>query len=357
MTKDAENVVTLNEPVTEEPQVITEESLQDDGLSPEEIAMAKEQGMIQKPEKEEGEEEKKEAKKVEKKEPEDEQEPDEINVEELDSFEKVHALFESKPDDFRKLPKHVRALYHNSKGLYKKAKTAEQKRQEIEKTAQFQTLQEKGAKMKLEKVAEALKKEDLTVEELQEILGQSVEAPKEEKNDGKDDARKEELANQQAQYMQARLAEAEKLGKTEYEDFDDITARAIDYIYKTNDKGQILQGQDGQPLVKNRLYYKALNDALLSDDVTEMELVNLVVDISKLNPKEVKKKEVETNENVERIVKNASKKPSSASVGSGGGGRTKTYDELTPEDITNMDQTEFNKIPADIVKRLMQQVE
>ncbi len=361
-----ENQVFVPDPPAKiEPDNITEEALRENGMSEEEIAIAKDQGMISEPKKD-GEDGKKaeeppkpaEPKKDEEKEDgKDSKEPqkkDALDVEALDSFEKVHELYEKSPEKFRNLPKNVKALYHNSKGLYKKAKTEEQRRHELERKSEFEKVRNKGAEMRLDKVKEILKKDDLTIEDIEKVLDEGQVAVDNALNKAKetdDDTDDEQKAEQMAR---DRLIEANKLGQTEYGNFAGIIRMAEAVMAE-------------KPRYQKMRYQKMLDDVLVDENATEKDLVDLVVGIAKMHedfdksPGSPGKKNGAPpkgdDENVSRMIKNSEKKPSSASIGGGRGGTVKSYDELTPEDALLMSDADYAKLPDKVRERLLQEAE
>ncbi len=319
----------------ESPDVVDkldEDQLREDGVTETEIEKAKEHGLL----KEEVEEENKEE--VEEKPKEEVKEKEDL-LETLDSFEKVHDVFVNKPEEFRKFPKYVKALYHNSKGLYKQAKSELQRRQSLESESELNAVKNKGALIKLDRIKETLKKENLTVEDLEAIINDV-----QEKQEEKVEPEKEEgLSDEKAKYVQEKLQDAEQLGRVEVDHFDEVLNIAQEVV---NEKPR---------------YRTLLQQALIDEETSEKDVVDLVVDIAKLSdkykdlsePKEEDKKTVSSTS--ERIIKNSEKKPSSASVGSGGGRVKKSYAELTPEDAVNMSNEDFMKIPDEHRRRLLHQ--
>jgi hypothetical protein len=105
-----------------------------------------------------------------------------------------------------------------------------------------------------------------------------------------------------------------------------------------------------------------LQDALNDESTSEKELVDLVVDIARLHSDFGKQSEnpvkaEPTDEKVDRMVKNSQRKTTSASVSGGNGSRTKTYDELTAEDVARMSLDEYKKLPDAVRRRLKEEIE
>lgn len=320
------NMVTLQEEVVTNEEPMTIESLTKAGLDTGEIELAKKHGMI-KEEKSSGEHEGEQKDGGEK----DVKKESVLKVDDLDTFDKVHDIYEKDPTAFRELPKNIKGLYHNSKGLYKKAKTEEQRRQDAEKKYEYEALRNKGAELKLEKIRESLKKDNITVEEIDGIIGDKEE----EKNTTPAEPDKNAIAAE----AQNKIVEANKAGLAEYPDFAKNVELAAAVI---KDKPR---------------YQKLLQDALNDEDASPLDVANTVMDIARLHSDFGKATEKNASENhsdekVDRMVKNANKKAPSAAVGSGAGPRSKTFDELTPEDVLRMSQSEYNKLPDAVRKRL-----
>ena len=253
----------------------------------------------------------------------------------------MHEIYEKQPEKFRELPRNIKALYHNSKGLYKRAKIEEQKRSDLEKKIEYDSLHNKVNGIKIQKIQDALKADKITVEDLEAIIVGSKPETRPEPEDDKADEQK-----RQAEFVQSRIAEADKLGRTEYEDFDNIVVLAQSVLSQKPRQAKLLQ------------------DALIDETVSEKDLVDMVVDIARLNKDFGKKAEKEegpvhagpTDEKVDRMIKNSQKKPTSASLGGGSGNRTKSYDDLTAEDVTRMSLDDYKKLPEAVRRRLKEEL-
>lgn len=330
-----EGMVTLQEEAPIVEKKVTESSMKEEGFFDNEIALAKKHGIIKEENNEHDGKQVDAGKKNEVEADKSKVDDKSFKIEDLDSFEKVHEIFEKNPDKFRELPRNIKALYHNSKGLYKKAKLEEQKRTDIEKKLEYDSLKNKAAEIKIQKVQEVLKQDKITVEDIEAIISGSNPETREELKDNKELEQK-----RQAEFVQSRIAEADKLGRTEHENFDDIVTLA-------------------QAVIANKpRQAKLLQDALIDESVSEKELVDMVVDIARLHQDFGKKTEKgvvhaePTDEKVERMLKNSQKKPTSASLGGSGGSRTKSYNDLTAEDISRMSLDEYKKLPDAVRKRL-----
>ncbi len=338
---ETENVVTVEESVVDQPA--------GDELSPMELEMAKKQKVDVTPS--EKSEEKSAEKVAEKK------EESEIPVEELDSFEKLHDLYQAKPEAFYKLPKNVKQLYHSQKGLYKRMKDEEEKRKKVEDDFGYDKINNTVARIKLERIkARLANPEGLTVEEMQELIDEKKEIQNDDKPLTKKDleefeTQKQTKAEQEAEKQKeaqarvnAKIKSTEEYAKAnigeitggKYENFDDIVNLAQEVIK-----------------AKPR-YAKTLNEAFQSD-ATEEEIADVLLDIAKLNPTygTSAKTEKKSDETVEKIVKNAGKQQTSATLSGGRGSRDiHISEDMDPEDAAKV----WDKIPREMRHKILRKV-
>jgi len=341
---EAENVVTVEEPVVDQP--VGEE------LSPMELELAKKHKIDVDAKPEEKAEEKPSEKVADKKEESD------IPVEELDSFEKLHDLYQAKPEAFYKLPKNVKQLYHSQKGLYKRMKDEEEKRKKVEDDFGLDKITNTVARIKLDRIKQRLAApEGLTVEELQELLDEKKEA---EDNSNKPLTRKdlEDIENNkkskaeqeadQARNAQIRIGlkvkSVEEFGKAnvsdltggKYDNFDDVVNLA-------------------QEVVKLKPRHAVILSEAFKADATEEEIADVLLDIAKLNPNygTSAKTEKKSDETVEKIVKNAGKQQTSATLSGGRGSRDiHISEDMDPEDAAKV----WDKIPREMRHKILKKV-
>ncbi|RLC88237.1 MAG: hypothetical protein DRJ03_03570 [Chloroflexi bacterium] len=355
--ENKENTVVINEPEPEaKDNPMTEESLVEEGVGADQIALAKKHGMLDKSEDNENKNDDDNKEIVDDESEDDdsedeseEEESEEIKADDLDSFDKVHNLFENEPEKFRQLPKNIRGLYHNSKGLYKRLKSEEQKRQDTDKKADLLGVKVTGSLTKIAKIRERLKNnpDDVTIEQILEIVGDEESQPEfvtKEDLVKEKEAKATEEANQKA--LTNRLEEANKWGEANVENFETIIDQAQEVVNE------------------DKTYLELIQSVLLAKEFDEQKFVNTVIKIAKLNPNYGKKKSddeeesdkdksgKESKDNINRMLKNAKKKTSSAAVGGGKGRRVVSYDDLTPEDVVNMSQKEWNALPNHVRTRL-----
>lgn len=344
----SDQIIIEESPVVEQ-KPITEEVLKDAGLSEPEMKMAKDVGLVQEPKKEET------PKAEAKPEVKADQKPI-ISPDELDTFDKLHDLYQSKPDIFYQLPKATRNLYHNSKGLYKKLKEEEERRKDIEGKFEFNKVNDSVARVRLEKVKQRLSNPDgLTVEELQELIGIEQKLTDDKPLTKKDleaiEAEKNAKAEQEAEKEREKQARvADKIIKAEAyakENISDITGG------KYTNVDDIIALSQEMTALKPR-YAKQINDAFNDENMTEAEVVEVIIDVAKLNPKWGQSvKSEESNDKVEKMVKNASKQQTSAVLTGGKGSRVVNPEDLTPEDAVKMTQSQWNKLPRHIRDKVL----
>lgn len=341
-------VVTLNEETVDNPAT--------DELSPMEVELAKKHDVkIEKPEDNPVE------KSVEKSsdksaEPKKSEESD-IPVEDLDSFEKLHDLYQAKPESFYKLPKNIKQLYHSQKGLYKKMKDEEDKRKKYEDEIGLNKIQNSVAKIKLDRIkARLANPEGLTVEEMQELIEEKKEIQDDNKPLTKKDLeefenkKKTEAEKAHEEESAKAYARGEKIKNTEayaiknladltsskYENFDDVVELAKEVMSK-------------------KARYASTFTQALNGDADEQEIAEIIVDIARLNPKwgESAKTEKKSNESVGKLVKNATKQQTSATLAGGRGAREiHISEDMDPEEAAKV----WDKIPREIRHKILKKV-
>ena len=343
MKNDEAVIVTLEENVADVPQ--------GDELSPMELELAKKHEVKVDDVKIEENPKAKEKKAEEKK-------PDsEIPVEDLDSFEKLHDLYQAKPDMFYKLPKNIKQLYHSQKGLYKKMKEEEEKRKSYEDEAGLKKIQDSVARIKLDRIKNRLSNpEGLTVEEMQELIDEKKEVQNDDKPLTKKDLEEFENKKQTDAHKQ-NDAEAErkkvvfeKIKNTEsyaIENIADLTASKYD-----NFDDVVALAQD---VMKSKARYATVFNQALNGEANEQEIAEIIVDIAKLSPKwgESVKTEKKNDETVDKLVKNSAKQQTSATLTGGRGTRDiHISEDMDPEDAAKV----WDKIPRDMRHKILRKV-
>lgn len=348
----ADEVVTIKEEVSTVKEPVTIESMADD-FTPEEVEMAKKVGLVKDDKKEETKDGKPAEKKAEQKKP--DEKVTSLSEDDYDTFEKVHEIYEHNKELFYSLPRAAKNLYHNGKGLYKRLKEEEERRKKVEDDTGLNKMQDAVARIKLEKISKRLANpENLTVEELQELLDvaqenndddkpltrKDIEAMEAEKGEKSKKEQQAEYERQEA--VNAKIKDADEYLKENissltggaYEKSDDIVALAKEVI-------------ESKPR-----YGKMFNDAL-SGNMEAADIVDVLVDIAKLNTKWGKSEKSEgsgDNKVVEKMVKNAGKQQTSAALSSGKGTRDiHISEDMNPEDALKV----WDKIPRDIQRKIL----
>lgn len=278
----------------------------------------------------------------------------EVKTEEVEEKEEVKEP-ETKPitfDDVEKDESNMEKFNANEKALYWKWKSDKRKRQDAVKEledfkvkGELNTVKDLANGKKLSKIKEALSGE-VTIEVLQEILGEGIEssdAPLTKADLEKFDKEKEEKVSQSKSEEKARLERidiANKIGLSKYKEFEDIANLANEVV--VNDKSGT---------------YREILDAAFNDkNIEESDIVDKVVTIAKLSDKfneitnPVSK---ESKEKADRMIKNSKKKKSSASVSGGSGKRTINVNEITVAQAAQLSPTEYGKLPDKVRKRLL----
>jgi hypothetical protein len=322
------------EVLVEVPENIEENETSQDlsGLSTEELEIAKKHGLI-----EEKEDVKAEDDKAEGEDKKEEKSEDDDTVLDPDSFEAMDKVLEEDKDKFHK------KFTPNAKALYFKHKKERNERQRIAKELEnvlaekeLSVVKESANKAKVNKIAEALKKENVTVEDLLKIIGDETAEPTEEVKRA-EESKKNIEAEKQRQYRQ-RMELAEQIGKSKYEDFDKIADLAKEVAEK------------------NPRFMKSLGEVFLDNNIDEEGIVEEVLFIAQRNPKFkdiAKKVDPKSKEEVSRAIKNSNKKPSTASLGSTGTSYLKSEDSLTPEDVVNFSTQKWMSLSKKTRDRLL----
>lgn len=257
-----------------------------------------------------------------------------FNIEDLDSFEKVHKLFEEDKEAFRNLPKYVKGLYHNSKGLYKQYKQEEERRKELEDASKLSKVKEHAVKTlqnKLDRLNKLLDgDDDITADDIRRLINEKAELEDKIEEAAPVKVNEEE----QKKFINERMISLREDGDSLYENFEDLIKMADEVATNDPTYAHIFQVQ------------------LLNPSITTAQMAETIEKIARLNSRFGKPEEKKKDEKVSRIIKNANKAKSSASVNGGGGRRAISYDDLTPEDIIDMTAKQYSALPAKVRERL-----
>lgn len=312
-----------------------------DGLLPEEVEMAKEHGLLKEVEEKSKEDlrtkddgsEKETDEHEEQPEPEAEEDTsEEVKTDEKEEKVGEHPTFDDVEKDEGKLKKYNKneqALYWKWKTDKKKKQAAIREKEELRAKYELDKVRGISLAQKIEKIQEALKGE-VTVEQLQSIIGEKIEEPKEEKEDKSAEIERAE-----------RIELTEKIGNSRYDNFEELTQLAAEVVQT------------------KKTYQKALEAAFTDPNLDESDLVEEVVALAKLHPnygkKEEPKSEKKTEDTkVDRAIKNSKKKISSAAVGSGTK-RNISPEDLTVDDAAKLSPEQWSKLPDRVRERLLMQ--
>jgi len=255
--------------------------------------------------------------------------------EKKDEAEESHPTFDQVEKDENGLKKYNK----NEQALYWKWKTDKHKKQEAVKASEdlkaqveLKEVQALNYKNQIDKLKEMLTKgTDLTAEELLKV----VDVKREE-----EPAPKVDEAARINQKIATKAQFAEKIGSAKYDNFQDIAQLAKDVIAED----------------KSGTYQKLVAAAFTDDSVDEEHLVERIVSIARLSDKynEVSKSvKSEKKDTVDRALKNATKKISSASIGNAGGKRVVSESELTVADASSLSTKEWNKLKDSTRQRIL----
>jgi len=331
----------------EKKEDLTVEAAKEAGLRDEEIAMAKAHGLIKEPEepaKEPAKKPEEEAQKPEEKKPEDKK-LEEKKQEEQKEEAKPEPIEDNLDDNPEKELERIKAFNANEKALYFKQKKEKRKRQFIERELEL-------TKVKLaayEQEKQKPPREDEAEDELDLELGEGKK-PKEkyitqEELDRreKEKIEKEKIQRHEADTIRQKLIDNEQEAKTRYPDFDNVMEFAKEMIRedKTGAYALMLSKSAADP---------------------ESDTAEFVYKLGTLHPKykkaEPKKEEAPKEEGdtkkVEKIVNNANKRLSSATLGgSTGTARFVSEEDLTLEDTKHMNTAQWNKLKKETRERLL----
>lgn len=356
--KGQQNTVEIvDQPAAKEEKIIISDEVKS-GLSEGELEMLKESG-LESTEGEEGSDDK-----GKKKEEEGTSDDDKVNFEAIEKDEKLLKNFNK-----------------NEQGLYWRWKHDKKERQSAQSERDHALIKEKAvrqaldkanedgtlSKGKLEKIEKLLTgpEDGITIEAIQEILKAQAEKKTDDKNKPLTKADLEEMSKEQQEKQQQfqaqenfknqRLTDLESYGKENYENVDDIIEAAKEVF---DGKAELPKVVDYKDLATK--FVKNVHDKNMSVD----ELAEFVLGVAKLNPNYGKKKEGSqgnekegkkfTGKEIDRVIKNAGKGASSASVTSGGASRrVVSYDDLTLDDASKLTTEQWAKVPKEVKQRLL----
>lgn len=253
------------------------------------------------------------------------------------------SLNNNDPDISKKFTKNEIALYVKQKEERRKRQEAQEELDAFRKKYSEDLARSKSYEEKLARLKAVLKKEDLTVEELQGILGDDVvrdtssEKPL-TRADLEEIEREKQLKNEQLQRSQEKLSKKLVDVRTVGLSLDD---NFVEYAKMADEMAK-----------RSPVYDELFSNKLNNPNADLSDIAKTVIDIARLHPNFNK---VGQSTEVDRALKNASKKKSSASI-SAGGGKVKNYENLTAEGLLNLPPKEYRKVPKKIKERLLSAV-
>lgn len=288
----------------------------------------------------------------------------EENTEQDLSFEKVEN------DEKNLLTKYNK----NEQALYWKWKHDKAERQTAQREYELATVREKSLKKELEalrsnhgisdaklkKVNELLTgpQDNITIEAIQAILAQSAQPndsddrplTKKDLTDLSEKQKQEQREVEERQrFIAGRISSAESIGKSKYDNFDDAINMAQEVVNGKIDLPDMLTAEE---------IAKKLNERIANKELDPEKVADFVVSIAKLNPNFGKKQSPtrkETDDNIDRIIKNASKATSSAAVSGGNGRRMVSLENLTVDDAAKLSPKQWADLPVHVRKRILSQ--
>jgi hypothetical protein len=316
--EEKEATIEIDEPIEAVEELVVDTT----GLNDKEIAMGKEQGTI----KEEKKDEHKELQKPETKEG--------AKEEEHKSFEEV----EKDENHLKKYNKNEQALYWKWKTDKQKKQSAIKEKEEAVAEIELEKVRHLSTKQKLDKLrAELTAGKEITSDDLLKII-----------DDGKAEEKEAPKPKDNAEILKDKIrtkAEfAEKIGSAQYEHFQEYAKLA---------KEVMAEDVSGD-------YQKMIDEAFVNDNVDENMLVERIVRIAKLSDKFGtigKSAAPGKQEEAEKIIKNAEKKPNSASIAKAGGKRVVTEDELTVAEASKLSTEQWGKLSQRTRTRILKGID
>ena len=351
MAEETVKVNVGNEEVEETPEAKTEREEKEkkdiqENLTPEEIEMAKAQGLLPKEseKKEETLEEKTAREEKEKKAEEDKKNKDGKKID--GEVKKVGN--EPTQEELKKFTRNEKALYWKQKNERIKRQQIENEKTQIQ--VRLNVLKQKYPEVYSEITGEI----DTAIDKDKTFTAEEVET--------REKAQKEKDANEQtanietAKLLKEKNIIEEQDAKEKYPDFDNVMVLAE----------KVLQEQLGKSAKVGRLY-KAMMEAAISTDLSDETAADIAYEIGKLHPdykpenvqsddkkseKKDEKQEIVDKAKINKMIENAGKKVSSAAVGEGSKDNLVSEDDLTLEQAARLTGKEFAKLSPRTIKRL-----
>lgn len=339
--------------------IFTEEDARKEGWGDKEIKDARELGVIQDKKKEDPKEKEPEASEQKQEEPkEEEQKKDEKTEEKARKRAEAekYALDEEGERNLKSLfgeKSNVHGLYHNLKGTRARLKESQERetlaKEEIR--LREQKIQELTAQLNVAKAqpdqgdGEEGDEEDkpLTKRELAKMFEENRKAAEE----------KTKALNIEQQRIALALKKQESQAREIYEDFDDVVLKGAEMV-----KNDFEDLQDSPVLLRRAKYLiKSIQETALKGDSLgpdEYTVADLGYELGKLHPSFQNAEKTSTNANserrdgglttddkVQRIEKNVSRRGSSASLPGSKGTRQISPENITEDELASLSQKQF----------------
>jgi protein tyrosine phosphatase (PTP) superfamily phosphohydrolase (DUF442 family) len=389
-----------------EPEVLTEQQVKDAELTPEEVELAKQTGMIKQdkpegqPPQEKKAQEKQPAAAPAQNKPEEEKAivPKPLNIEERKKVAEVASLDlneEEEKELLKDYNQNEKGLYYKMKREYKKRQVAVAELAEVRARAELAEAKLKAFEdMRQEPAAptqqadDDINDEDILTgaevkERLKKIKDRGTNAAAASQPNGTDAGQPqnidEQRRRQQAELIQRNLLAQETVAKAKYEDFDDacrnanviIKAVSLSFSQRATERidGEgILEemfGGDRTQILQAKKLSKSFAESFLNGGTNEFgeTSADIAYQIGKLRdgfqagepeivPQNGSAARKIGTEKVERIINNAGKQKNPENLGAAGR-RFVPYGDITPEDVAKMTTEEWAALPQAVKDRLL----
>lgn len=365
--KDEVKIELTDEVVETTDEEMTSEEMKELGFNEKEIELAKSQKLTKKVE----------VKKDESSKMQGQEKKIEILKEKKDDIKK------SADDDLTPEEEHKKLISYNDneRALYWSMKKDRRKRQEAETARDYALVQLKAKDQLIQELKSGKIKSEPEPEEkdpLDELDDDAMLTKKDylalqKSRDEKERKKKEAVETEQREKQQAvslRLQEYEIKGKQEYSDFDKVVALANNLISNnekiflvTQNENESDEEYESRSLImgkKKAKVAKMIRDCIIAfdkgDDFFGYTPADMIYEIGTMHPDYGKNKEDESkfkkikmdDAKTEKVIENANRRMSSAAVGGGSGKRIISADDLTLQQIAELSETEFAKLPKQV---------
>lgn len=368
-----------SQPKTEEKA--TEKEFKEAGFAPEEIEMAKEQGMITEEEKDEQKE--KGVQKEQKEKPKESKEKEEVKIDETLSNKDI----KTKLDELTNEDGTIKDK--KAHGLLSEVRRERRRRREAEDVARRREAENKYLQENLERIKADQEKVE---EELNSLKEKDTEFLSEDEKERRKELRDKEkdLKNKEKEITEKAVTEKQKeekahralkfLHESEQEyiqahpglDFNKTGDLANDVLGAIRDnKIDEFVGDEVKSAYAEKLARKFVENSvkLSNGEIIDEDLPELVHKLAKLHPeytdssnkeladkkgKDIKDGKIQPDK-IDRMMRNADRRNTAAISGTGGGRILVKEDDLTWEDAVRLPKVEFEKLSQPTIDRLLKE--